>query len=163
MTDLIETRLPGVGTVHVFDCDNGTRVGVIAHHSGRRELVIYDRDDLDCVSDSAMLTPGEARMLADLLGGTTVTEKLDDLRQNIAGLAIDWLPIPAHSAFAGRTIGETELRHRTGVSIVAIVRDDRPIPAPGPNDELRSGDTAVLVGTAEGIDLATALLTRHSL
>lgn len=158
MTEISETRLPGVGTLHAFECRGGDRVGVISHHAGRREVVIYDHDDPDRVREVATMTPDEARTLADLLGGTSVTERLDDLHQEIHGLAIDWLPISSHSPYAGVTIGETALRTRTGVSIVALVRGDRPLPAPGPDETLLADDTAVIVGTAEGIDAAVQLL-----
>lgn len=160
MTEIIETKLPGVGILHDFECQSGPRIGVISHHGDRREIVIYDQDDPDRVSESVSMSADEARVLADLLGGTTVTERLDDLRQEIDGLAIDWLPISADSPFAGRTIGDTELRSRTGVSIVALVRGDRPLPAPGPMDRLVADDTAVVVGTAAGINAAAELLGR---
>ncbi len=158
MTEINETRLPGVGTLHAFGCHSGDRIGVISHHAGRREVVIYDPDDPDRVSETATLTPDEARVLADLLGGTSVTERLDDLRQEIHGLAIDWLPISRHSPYAGRTIGDTALRTRTGVSIVALVRGGKPLPAPGPAQALLVDDTAVVVGTADGINAAALLL-----
>lgn len=162
MTEINETKLPGVGTLHDFECQSGDRVGIISHHGDRREVVIYDQDDPDRVSESAVMTAKEARVLADLLGGTTVTERLDDLRQEIAGLAIDWLPISPHSTYAGRTIGDTGLRSRTGVSIVALVRGDQPLPAPGPDQTLLADDTAVVVGTADGIDAAAKLLTTRA-
>lgn len=158
MTDINETKLPGVGTRHDFTCQSGERIGVISHHAGRREVIIYDADDLDRVGECATLTSDEAGILADLLGGTSVTHRLEQLRQEIDGLAIDWLPISPQSAYAGKTIGDTALRTRTGVSIVALVRGDRPIPAPGPDEELHADDTAVVVGTAEGIDAAASLL-----
>lgn len=158
MTRINETKLPGVGTLHDFECESGARVGVISHHGDRREVVLYDSADPDRVSESAAMTADEARVLADLLGGTTVTERLDDLRQEIAGLAIDWLPISPHSPYAGKTIGETALRSRTGVSIVALVRGSQPLPAPGPEQALLGDDTAVVVGTVEGIDAAARLL-----
>ncbi len=159
MTDINETKLPGVGTLHDFECVSGARIGVITHHTDRREVVIYDPADPDRVGESATLTADEARVLADLLGGTTVTQRLYDLRRDIAGLAIDWLPISPHSPYAGGTIGDTELRTRTGVSIVAIVRRDRPIPAPGPEEPLLVDDTAVVVGTPDGINQAAGLLS----
>lgn len=158
MAEINETRLPGVGSLHAFECRSGERVGVISHHAGRREIVIYDPDDADRVSEAVTMTSDEARVLADLLGGTSVTERLDDLRQEIHGLAIDWLPISPHSPYAGRTIGDTALRTQTGVSIVALVRDNQPLPAPGPAETLLAHDTAVVVGTAEGIDAAVVLL-----
>jgi TrkA domain protein len=158
MTEISETKLPGVGTLHEFECRSGDRVGVISHHAGRREMVIYDADDHDRVSESITITPDEARALADLLGGTSVIERLDDLRHDIAGLVIDWLPISRHSPFVGHAIGDTALRTRTGVSIVALVRGDDALPAPGPDETLRADDTAVVVGTADGIDAAAQLL-----
>ncbi len=159
MTDINETRLPGVGTLHDFVCQSGERIGVISHHAGRREIVLYDADDPDRVSECTSMTPDEAHVLADLLGGTSVTERLHDLRQEIAGLAIDWLPISPQSAYAGKTIADTALRTRTGVTIVALVRGDQPIPAPGPDADLFADDTAVVVGTAAGIDAAARLLS----
>ncbi len=159
MTSVNETKLPGVGLRHDFATTNGDEIGVISHHSGRRELVIYDPDDPDRVKACANLDPAETAVLTELLGGATVTERFADLRQHIAGLAIDWLPLPAGSAFVGRPLGDTEMRSRTGVSIVALVRDDTAIAAPGPELMLEAGDTAVVVGTAEGIDAAVALLT----
>ena len=162
MTQIHETKLPGVGTLHDFECQSGDRVGVISHHGDRREIVIYDPDDPDRVSESAAMTADEARVFADLLGGTTVTERLDNLRQEIDGLAIDWLPISPHSPYAGKTIGETALRSRTGVSIVALVRGNRPLPAPGPGQALLGDDTAVVVGTVAGISAAAKLLSRRA-
>ncbi len=162
MTEIRETKLPGVGTVHDFECRSGDRVGIISHHGDRREVVIYDRDDSDRVSESATMAADEARVLADLLGGTTILERLDDLRQDITGLAIDWLPISPHSAYEGKTIGDVALRTRTGVSIVALVRGDQPLPAPGPEEALLVGDTAVVVGTPEGIAAAAGLLATNA-
>lgn len=158
MTEVNETRLPGLGVRHDFECRSGDRLGVISHHSGRREVVIYDRGDPDRVERATNMTPDEAAVLADLLGGATVIERFDDLRQQIAGLAIDWLPLGPGSPYAGKMLGDTALRTRTGVSIVAIVREDNAIPAPGPDDLLEAGDTLVVVGTAEGIDLAATAL-----
>ena len=158
MTEVNETRLPGLGVRHDFECKGGDRLGVVSHHSGRRDVIIYDHADPDRVESSVNMSPGEAGVLVDLLGGATVIERFDDLRQHIAGLAIDWLPIGPNSRYAGRILGETALRTRTGVSIVAIVRGDTAIPAPGPEDDLEAGDTVVVVGTAEGIDQAAELL-----
>ncbi len=157
MTDINETKLPGVGVLHDFECQSGDRIGVISHHAGRREVLIYDPHDPDRVGECATMTADEARSLADLLGGTSVTARLDVLRHEIAGLSIDWLRIPAGSKYAGKTIADTALRTRTGVSIVAIIRNDQPIPAPGPDEELQVDDTTVVVGTAEGIDSAARL------
>ncbi len=158
MTDVNETSLPGVGLRHEFVCESGQRVGLITRHSGRRELLVLDKDDPDYVSESVSMTPIEARLLADLLGGSTLVERFDDLRQHIAGLSIDWLPLSPRSRFAGSALGATEMRTRTGVSVIALLRDGAATPAPGPDEVLLPGDTVVVVGLAGGIDAAARLL-----
>jgi TrkA domain protein len=156
MSEIQETPLPGVGLRHDFLCRDGQRIGVISHHTGRRELVLYDERDPDAVAASISLGAEDARTLAEILGGTTVTEHLGRIQQQVEGLAIEWLPLPAE--FEAQTIGEGGYRQRTGVSVVAILRGTQTIPAPGPDDELRAGDVAVVVGTVDGIERLADLL-----
>jgi len=158
MPNVDETRLPGVGVRHDFVTEEGKRLGVISHFSGRRSLLLYDSDDPDSCRDTVELAEDDVRTLADLLGASHVTEHLANLRQSLKGLAIDWLPIEAGSPYAGRPLGDTELRTRTGVSIVALIRGEETIPSPTPDQAVETGDTAVVVGTPEGIGNALALL-----
>lgn len=158
MPNVDETRLPGVGVRHDFVTEEGKRLGVISHFSGRRSLLLYDSDDPDSCRDTVDLAEDDVRTLADLLGASHVTEHLANLRQSLKGLAIDWLPIEAGSPYAGRPLGDTELRTRTGVSIVALIRGEETIPSPTPDQAVETGDTAVVVGTPEGIGNALALL-----
>ena len=158
--DVNEVPLPGVGVRHEFTTSAGQRVAVISHRSGRREVLLYDVEDPDQCSSVLELDPGETRALAELLGATQVSEALADARQNVAGLAIDWVSVPVSSAITGRTIGEGEFRARTGVSIVALVRADDTLPAPGPDTVLQPDDVLVAVGTAHGLaELRTLLQT----
>jgi TrkA domain protein len=60
--------------------------------------------------------------------------------------------VRADSPYVGRALGDTKARTRTRCSIVAIVRETEVLPAPGPADLLRSGDTLVAVGTRDGLD-----------
>lgn len=159
MTEIIETPLPGVGVRHDFACDSGRQVGVVSHHSGRRDLIVYDRDDPDRVAQTVSMSTDEARSLGALLGGPSIVERFDDLRQQIVGLEIAWLPISSKSRLAGRPLGESQMRTRTGVSIVALLRGETAIPAPGPDDVIRADDVAVVVGTDEGIDEAARILS----
>lgn len=162
MTEIIETQLPGVGVRHDFACDSDRRVGVVSHHSGRRDLIMYDRHDPDRVAETVVMSTDEARSLGALLGGPSIVERFDDLRQQIVGLEIAWLPISPNSRLAGRPLGESEMRTRTGVSIVALLRGETAIPAPGPNDVMLAEDVAVVVGTDEGIDEAARILSAPS-
>ncbi|MBI5208985.1 MAG: cation:proton antiporter [Elusimicrobia bacterium] len=58
----------------------------------------------------------------------------------------------------GRTIGETDLRARTGSSILQVNRSGLPIPSPGPEVPLMAGDELLLIGESAQIDRAKALL-----
>jgi len=157
-SEVQETALPGVGVRYEFSSSNGDRVAVVHHRSGRRELLVFEQDDPDCVLRSVDLDEADSRTLAEMLGSSKVAEHLARLQQSVEGLAIDWLPIVEASPFAGGTIGDTEARSRTGVSIVAVLRGERAVAAPGPDEQLLSGDTLVVVGTAGGIDQLTQIL-----
>jgi TrkA domain protein len=146
--DIQETALPGVGLRHDFTTRAGRQLGVVTHRTGRRDLLVYE---------VIQLTDDEADALAELLGAARLVEHLARLQQ-VEGLAIDWLEIRAGSPYDGGTIGDTQARSRTGVSIVAILRGDRAIPAPSPQERLAAGDTLVVVGTAQGVKALSDLL-----
>jgi TrkA domain protein len=155
--DIQETNLPGVGLRHDFTTRAGRQLGVVTHRTGRRDLLVYDRDDPDACQEVVQLTDEEADALAELLGAARLVEHLVAL-QRVEGLAIDWLPIRPGSPYAGRAIADTQARSRTGVSIVAILRGDGAIPAPTPDAPLEPGDTVVVVGTPQGVKDLSALL-----
>lgn len=158
MTDVEETKLPGVGVRHDFTTSSGERVGVIVHRSGHRELLIYDEEDPDAARESVRLSEADAHTLGDMLGLPQVKDRVREVvHQSIEGLTIDWIPVRENSACAGRTIGGTQLRQRTGVTVVAVVRDGETHPSPGPEFTLRPRDTAVVIGTSDDIAEAIAL------
>jgi TrkA domain protein len=156
--DVNETALPGVGLRYDFTTRAGRQVGVISHRSGRRDLLIYDRDDPDTCQEVVQLSAEEADTLAEMLGAARIAGHLAQLQQRIEGLAIDWLEIRPGSPYAGRPLGDTQARSRTGTSIVALLRGEQPIPAPSPDVPLQAGDTAVVVGTPTGIAALAVLL-----
>jgi TrkA domain protein len=158
MTDIREVRLPGLGVRYEFTTSEGMRVGIVSHRSGRKELYLADPADPDAFKRVLGLSDKDAGTLAELLGGSRVAEELAELQQQIAGLAIDWLPLREDSPFSGRTIGDARIRTRTGVSVVAVVRGDDATPAPGPETMIESGDYLVVVGTARGIEQVVELL-----
>ena len=156
MPEISETALPGVGLRHDFATRAGERVGVVTHRRGRRELLIYDTVDPDACRESLQLTAEESLALAHLLGGVRTTAARP--RQPVDGLAVDWVRVPSHSPFAGRTIAAAGVRSVTGVSIVAVLRQGTAIPSPRPDFALQAADTAVVVGTVEGIEAFVELL-----
>lgn len=153
-----ETALPGVGVRYDLETENGQRVAVVAHHSGRRDLVVYERSDPDESREVLSLTRDEADDLADVLGAVRLAGPLADLQQQIEGLAIDWLPIQRNGPFDNHPLGDTKARTLTGVSIVAVLRNKQALPSPTPDFVLTGGDTIVVVGTPDGIRKLIAIL-----
>lgn len=145
-----ETKLPGVGVRHEFTTEAGDVIGVLVHHDGRRDLLMYDRVDPDSCASSTGLSSQDSRALAEMLGASQIAESLRAVQQDVAGLAIEWIEIPMNSPLRSTTIADGEYRQRTGASIVAVLRDGESIPAPGPDFVLQGGDTVVAVATHEG-------------
>lgn len=158
MSEIEETALPGVGLRLEFTTEEGNRIGVVHHRTGRRELYVCPPDDPDAVALSLRLTDDERSALVDTLGGSKVVENLRDLEQRVEGLAIDWLTVDEGSPYADRTIGDARVRARTGVSVVAVIRDREAHPAPGPDFHIQAGDTLVVVGVGEGIESVRSIL-----
>ena len=158
MPEVSETPLPGVGVRHEFVTAGGERVAVLTHRTGRREVAVYDRADPDACTTVLHLSADDTRTLAELLGAPSVHEAVAAVQQRLEGLAIDWVTVPARSRFVGATIGEGALRTRTGASIVAVVRGETTVPAPGPDHRFAEGDVVVAVGTPEGLDQLRNLL-----
>ena len=158
VSEIREVKLPGVGIRFEFTTEEGNIVGVVSHRSGRREVYGSRKGDPDDFVRLLGLNQSDSRTLAELLGAGRVAEDLTDLQQRIEGLAIDWLPVRDDSPYAGRTIGDTHIRRRTGVSVVAVLRSEEAIPAPGPDQRIERGDYLVVVGTARGIEQVVELL-----
>lgn len=158
MADVTETQLPGVGVRFDFTTDEGDRLGVVAHRSGRRELLVYDHLDPDRCASVLQLRSDDARTLAELLGASQVQEVYATIQQQVEGLAIEWITVSDSSEFVGRTIADGAFRTRTGASIVAVVRGTTTIPAPEPDHAFEVGEVVVAVGTGDGLAQLAAML-----
>lgn len=159
MAEVHETTLPGVGVRHDFVTSEGRPMGVLVHRDGRREVYVYDGDDPDECSATIALSPDDAQTMTELLGASRVATSVAAVQQHVEGLTIEWVTVDAGSPSVGRSIGKGAFRTRTGTSIVAVIRDESPVPAPGPEFVFEAGDVAVAVGTAEGVRALRALLT----
>jgi TrkA domain protein len=160
MAEVRETKLPGVGVRHEFTTETGKDIGVLVYRDGRREILVYDDDDPDACSSLITLSADDTRTVSELLGASQVTEAVSAVQQEIEGLAIEWIDVHATSPAAGATIGDGMYRTRTGSSIVAVIRSDQSIPAPGPEFGLLAGDVIVAVGTVEGLATMRDLIRR---
>ena len=143
---------------HVLTTARGRRVGVVSHHTGRRDLVVYDKEDPDTSVVSVALTVEEAGVLAELLDTARIVERLAELHRQVEGLVTEQIPVQPGSPYDGRTLGDTRARTRTGASIVAVVRNSAVIASPRPDFRFTTNDVVVVVGTAEGTAAVAAIL-----
>jgi K+:H+ antiporter subunit KhtT len=146
-SELKETRLPGVGTKFTFGTDHGARVAVIQHVDGMRELYVFARADDDEPTAVLQLEDDEARQLGAVLGGAYERPKIvEELEMALGELAIEWVPVPAGSPAVGHSLAECAFRARTGITIIAILREPEPVTGAQPTDVIQEGDTLVTVG-----------------
>jgi TrkA domain protein len=145
--ELRETRLPGVGTKFTFGTSHGARVAVIQHVDGTRELYVFAHADDDEPRAVLQLEDDESRQLGAVLGGAYERPKIvEDLEMALGELAIEWVPVPPGSPAIGHSLAECAFRARTGITIIAILRDPEPVTGAQPDDVIQEGDTLVTVG-----------------
>lgn len=150
--DITQTLLPGVGVRYDMTTTRGVPLSIVVHREGRADVCVLDRSDPDDVRVQLSLDEDEVDALAELLGAARIAEGMLDVTREIPGLESARLAIQEGSPFAGHPLGHTKARTLTGCSIVAIVRDEEVLAAPGPDEPLATGDTLVVVGSATGIE-----------
>ncbi len=147
--ELRETRLPGVGVKYGFRMDDGGRLAIILHNDGRREIYYFRHETDDEPRAVIRLDDDEARQLGAVIGGAYERPKIvDDLEMALGELLVEWVPVPDTSPAIGRSLAECAFRARTGITIVAILREPEPVAGAQPSDVIQQGDTLVTVGKA---------------
>ena len=148
-TDLQETRLPGIGTKFTIRTGQGSRVAVIQHNDGRRELYFFRSVSDDEPRAVIALDDDEARQLGAILGGAYERPKIvEDLELALGDLLIEWIPVPDTSPWIGKTLAEAGFRAKAGITVIAILREPEPVTGALPTDVVQKGDTLVTVGKA---------------
>lgn len=152
MVEVRLVKLPGVGAFHAFHPADGGKVGVITHRSGQSDLIAFagDGDDGRSAKVSIRLTDDEAHTLAELLGGTTITETRESI-EAIPGLSIDWFHVEYEDHIAGQPLGNPAAWGLVGVTVVAVVRGESANPAPDGDFKVFPGDTLVVAGSPEKV------------
>ena len=137
-TPEVPARLPGIGTKLDLRDDDGRQIAVIRRLDGYVELYQGDRP-------LARLDEATADSLGAFLSGhvTVPAELTERMAGVLGGLELDWVRLPTAAHAAGRSIGELQVRRRTGVTIVAVLRGSVPIVDVGPDTVLRAGDELV--------------------
>lgn len=142
-----ETRLPGVGVKYTCLTTHGGRLTVIFHNEGQRELYWFPHSDDEEPAAVIQLEDDEARQLGAIIGGAYERPKIvDELEMAFGELSIEWVPVPDDSPAIGRTLAECAFRQRTGITIIAILREPEPVAGAQPGDVVKQGDILVTVG-----------------
>jgi TrkA domain protein len=158
--ELKETRLPGVGVKWTMTPASGSRVTVIQHNDGEREVYVHRRARDEEPAVVLELHDDEARQLGALLGGAYERPKIvEELEMALGEFQIEWIKVPNGSWANGRTLAELAFRKRTGVTVIAILRESESIAGAQPDDVILDGDTIVVVGKAGQFGKVRRLLT----
>ncbi|WP_233572912.1 MULTISPECIES: cation:proton antiporter regulatory subunit [unclassified Frondihabitans] len=141
-----------MGVLHTFITDDGGKCGVITHRSGHSDLITFsdDADGDNVTKVSLRLSEDEAHTLAELLGGTRITESLSALEQ-MPGLSIDWFTVDYDDHIAGQPLGDLAAKGVVGLTVVAVVRGETANPAPSGDFKVFPGDTLVVAGSPEKV------------
>ena len=146
-SELRETRLPGIGVKYSIATAHGGRLAVILHNEGLREIYYYGHADDEEPTAVIRLEDDEARQIGAVIGGAYDRPKIvEDLEMAFGELAIEWVPVPDASPAIGKTLAHCAFRQRTGITIIAILREPEPVAGAQPNDVIQEGDTLVTVG-----------------
>ncbi|WP_424018270.1 cation:proton antiporter regulatory subunit [Halorientalis pallida] len=153
-----ETEVPGVGKKFELEIGGGERLVVLIHHDGKRE--VYRRPDPDADSEKLFSVAGkQARQLGSIIEGAFFQPvETDEVQVPLGDAFIEWLDLHADSELAGKTLGETDLRQETGISVLAVQRGDHTHPNPDSAFELAGGDVLVTLGTREEQNSLEAML-----
>lgn len=145
--ELRETRLPGIGVKYTFEPAHGGRLAAILHTDGTREIYFFRRARDEEPDAVITLDDDEARQLGAILGGAFERPKIvEELEMALGELTIEWIPVPDDSPAIGRTLAECGFRARTGITVIAILREPEPVTGAQPDDVIQRGDTLVTVG-----------------
>lgn len=147
-----EIELPGIGWKYALRTSEGERLTVIIHNTGHRELYSFDKG-ADFPSHAVRLGDEEGRQLGAILSGAYYQPVGEAQLSTVLGeLTVDWHQVE-DGALVGRTIGDLQVRRRTGASIIAVLREGEPPNVnPGPETEIRGGDTLMVIGSREQVE-----------
>lgn len=144
------SELPGIGKSYSFETAEGARLVVIVHHQGNREIYYFEDPDQDDPNQTFLLTDEEARQLGTILLGVDYQPITDDRMEFLMkNLRVDWLKVAPASCLAGKSILQSQVRKRTGATIIAIQRAETMIGSPDVDEVIQPGDILMSIGTRD--------------
>ena len=89
-------------------------------------------------------------------------KQLDELSHFLIGATTDVFSVLDDSPVVGQSLGQINLRERTGATVIAAVRDGKPIHQVGPEFVLQADDLLVVLGAHKALDDAAQLISPRS-
>jgi CPA2 family monovalent cation:H+ antiporter-2 len=83
--------------------------------------------------------------------GDMHAKSIDELTKAARLLDVEWMQLEEESPMAFKTLAQTQLRTRFGISVVAIIRDEELQTNPAPDFQLQPGDFIAVIGGHNGI------------
>jgi TrkA domain protein len=145
-----ESDLPGVGKKFEVELNDDSRLVVVIHNTGRREVYLREDDD----SDSEKLfdmSDRLARQVGTILEGAYFQPIRTDTIDTVLGddTLLEWVKLSDDSPVVGKTLAESNVRANTGATVVAIQRDGQTISSPDANTDLQADDILIVVGSRD--------------
>lgn len=158
MSIVRESDLIGIGKKYQIETEAGDNMVVVIHDDGRREL--YRHEDEDNETHCVMtLSDEESRQVAGILGGLSYKPKaLETIEIALDDLRIEWYKVLPFNDGSNKSIGELDVRQKTGASIIAAIKEDDTIINPGPDFIIEAGVTLVIAGKSKNIKLLKEIL-----
>lgn len=153
--EIRESELPGIGRKFQMTNEAEEKIVIVVHDDGRREIFHFDHRDPDDSISMVTLTDEEARQIAFIVGGLMHKPKmLETIEMALGDLVIEWYRLEPGSKCVGRTIGELDIRRKSGATVIAVVGkgNDKQL-NPGPDFVLAAESTIVVMGERKQITL----------
>ncbi|QSW99142.1 cation:proton antiporter regulatory subunit [Haloterrigena alkaliphila] len=147
---IYESDLPGVGKKFEVELEDDTRLVIVTHNTGKREVFL--KSDPDADGDKLFdLSDRLARTVGTILEGAYFQPVQADAVETMLtdDTYLEWYNVTETAEIVGQSLREADIRSRTGVSIIAIQRGDDLISPPTPETILEVDDTLVVVGERE--------------
>ncbi|WP_257666030.1 cation:proton antiporter regulatory subunit [Parapedobacter tibetensis] len=158
MSIVRESDLIGIGKKYQIETEAGDNMVVVIHDDGRRELYRFDQEESEskCVMT---LSDEESRQVAGIIGGLSYKPKaLETIEVALDDLIIEWYKVEDGALSIGKSIGQLEVRHRTGASIIAAIKEGESTINPGPDYIITPDTTLVVAGKRNHIKLLKEIL-----
>jgi TrkA domain protein len=145
-----ESDLPGVGKKFEVELNDDSRLVVVIHNTGRRDVYLRPDDDGDSEKLFEM-SDRLARMVGTILEGAYFQPIRTDTIETVLGddTLLEWVKLSADSPVVGKTLAESNVRATTGATVVAIQRDGQTISSPDADTDLQADDILIVVGSRD--------------